>query len=105
MGKAMKAIILLLIALVLVPLLCRAQNPDPSKDWNADVSVYALAAGMSGNTTVHGIPADVNARFYHQRSDGTLTGLARQKVDFHPGGLPLVLCRLHNRFGIKSVSL
>ena len=59
----MKLIFLLIAALVLLPVSCSARNSDASKDWNVDVSVYGLAAGMSGDTTVHGVPANVDVPF------------------------------------------
>jgi len=49
------------ILLVVAPR-AKAQNEPPRK-WTFDVSLYGLAAGMSGDVTVRGVPADVDFGF------------------------------------------
>jgi hypothetical protein len=66
----MKLILVLLAGLVLLPLICSAQNLDSSKDWNSNVSVYVLAAGMSGDTTVHKTGSGLNAFRYDVWTQG-----------------------------------
>jgi hypothetical protein len=43
-----------------IPLMMQADEASP---WRFDASIYGLAAGMSGNTTVKGINADVDIGF------------------------------------------
>lgn len=51
--------LLALTGCALAPLALQAQ----SKAWTFDASLYGLAAGMSGNLTVKGVPADVDVGF------------------------------------------
>jgi hypothetical protein len=83
----MRVIVVLFTALVLVPRACLAQNVDPAKDWNTDISVYVLAAGMSGNTTVHGIPADVDVPFSKIWDNLEATGMGRAAVWYRRWGI------------------
>jgi len=78
----MRATFGLFIALVLLPSISPGQNSGLSKDWNADVSVYVLAAGMSGNTTFHGIPADVDVPFSKIWDNLEATGMGRAAVGY-----------------------
>jgi hypothetical protein len=50
---------LTLVAALLPP----ALRADESNKWTFDVTLYGLAAGMSGDVTVRGVPADVNVGF------------------------------------------
>jgi hypothetical protein len=62
MTTAMKhtALLSLLTVALLAPPAARAATAD---QWTFDVSLYGLAAGMSGDVTVKGIPADVDFGF------------------------------------------
>jgi len=51
---------MLAIATMLLPSTLLAQD---YKHWSFDVSLYGVAAGMSGDMTVKGIPADVDVGF------------------------------------------
>ena len=55
-----KLVIILTLAIALLPSAVRA---DETNKWRFDVSLYGVAAGMSGDVTVNGIPADVNVGF------------------------------------------
>ena len=55
-----KLVILLALATTLLPWGSRAEETDK---WTFDLSLYGLAAGMSGNVAVKGIPADVDVGF------------------------------------------
>jgi hypothetical protein len=55
-----KILFTLTLAAALLPTGLRAEEPGK---WSLDVSLYGLAAGMSGDVTVKGIPADVNVGF------------------------------------------
>src|SRR6478736_7434794 len=46
--------------LAVLPSLVRA---DETNKWTCDVSLYGFAAGMTGDVTVKGIPADLNVGF------------------------------------------
>ena len=48
-------------ALALAPAECRGQTA--SGGFHADLSMYMLGAGMSGNTVIRGIPAEVDVPF------------------------------------------
>jgi hypothetical protein len=48
---------------LLVALLSHATAAQDAKTWRFDASLYLLAASMSGDATVHGIPADVDVSF------------------------------------------
>lgn len=50
-----KLLLLLALAAVLLPSGLRAEE---NNNWTFDVSLYGVAAGMSGDLTVKGIPAD-----------------------------------------------
>ena len=52
---------LLLATTLLIPGLAMAG--DETNHWSFDASLYGLAAGMSGNVAVKGVPADVNVGF------------------------------------------
>ena len=54
------ALLTLLAAALLAPPAARAGEADK---WTFDVSLYGLAAGMSGDVTVKGIPAEVDFGF------------------------------------------
>jgi len=47
--------LVLLAPSFLLPLACVGQSLPADKDWSADLAMYMLAPGMSGNTTVRGI--------------------------------------------------
>jgi hypothetical protein len=83
----MKGTIRLIVVLFFAPLSCLAQTSDPPKDWNGDVSVYMLAAGMSGNATVHGIPADVDVPFSKIWDNLEATGMGRATVWYRKWGV------------------
>jgi hypothetical protein len=56
--------LLLLPFSILLPLTCAGQVGLPAdKAWSADMTLYMLGAGMSGNATVHGVTTDVNVPF------------------------------------------
>ncbi len=50
-------------AYCLVPLTCLGQNGLADKAWSADLSIYMLASGMSGNSTIHGVTVDIDMPF------------------------------------------
>jgi hypothetical protein len=58
----MKSKTLLSLALVagLWPAIVRAEEPNA---WTCDVTLYGLAAGMSGDVMIRGVPADVDLGF------------------------------------------
>jgi hypothetical protein len=51
----------LTLALATLPLGLRAA--ENTNKWSCDVTLYGLAAGMSGDVTVRGVPADLNVGF------------------------------------------
>src|ERR1017187_8715409 len=53
-------VIILVIASALLPPRLRAEETN---HWSFDVSLYGVAAGMSGDVTVKGIPANVDVGF------------------------------------------
>jgi hypothetical protein len=55
-----KLVLIVSFAAALLPSTLRAEEPN---QWTFDVSLYGLAASMSGNVVVKGIPADVDAGF------------------------------------------
>jgi hypothetical protein len=55
-----KILFTLALAAALLPPALRA---DETNKWTCDVTLYGLAAGMSGDVTVRGIPADVDIGF------------------------------------------
>ncbi len=55
-----KTAIILALATVLLPSVLRAEETN---QWTFDLSLYGLAAGMSGNVAVKGIPANVDVGF------------------------------------------
>ena len=83
----MRVILVLISALVVVPLACLAQEAKTGKDWNAEISVYVLAAGMSGNATVHGIPADIDVPFSKIWDNLEATGMGRAAVWYRRWGI------------------
>ena len=74
--------LLVLAASVLLPLTCLGQTIPPDKDWSADLTVYMLAPGMSGNTTVHGVDADLNVSFSDIWHNLQFGGMARPTVHY-----------------------
>jgi hypothetical protein len=83
----MKLILVLVAALVLLPSNSFAQNPNDSKDWNVDVSIYGLAAGMSGDATVHGVPANVDVPFSKIWDNLEAAGMGRATVWYRKWGI------------------
>lgn len=79
-----KTRVFLLIAVFVFPLTCFGQDPNATKEWRADVNLYMLAASMSGNTTIHGVPVDVDVPFSNVMSNlqfgfmGRATGYHRR---------------------------
>ena len=57
----MKKIVLL--SLVAAPLLSSTSRAEENNQWTFDFSLYGLAAGMSGDVTMKGIPAEVDFGF------------------------------------------
>jgi hypothetical protein len=55
-----KLLLTLALTIALLPGTMRSEEP---KEWTFDVSLYGLAASMSGNVAVKGIPADVDIGF------------------------------------------
>jgi hypothetical protein len=55
-----KLVIILTLATALLPSALRAEETNK---WTFDLSLYGLAAGMSGNVAVKGVPADVDVGF------------------------------------------
>ena len=55
-----KFLFTLTLATALLPSVLRAEETNK---WTFDASLYGLAAGMSGNVAVKGVPADVNVGF------------------------------------------
>ncbi len=83
----MKLLFTLIVALAVISPLCVAQSTANSKDWNADVSVYVLAAGMSGDATIHGIPANVDVPFSKIWDNLEATGMGRAAVWYRHWGI------------------
>jgi len=52
-----------LLSLLAAALLPSALRAAENNQWTFDVSLYGLAAGMSGDVTVRGVPADVDFGF------------------------------------------
>lgn len=69
-------------ASLLLPLTCAGQIPPADKDWRADLSVYMLAPGMSGNATVHGVDVDMNVPFSKIWQNLQFGGMARPTVHY-----------------------
>ena len=86
-GIVMKLAFALIVTLAVLTPVCVAQSTSTSKDWNADVSVYVLAAGMSGNATVHGLPVDVDVPFSKIWDNLEATGMGRAAVWYRRWGV------------------
>ena len=86
-GIVMKLAFALIVTLAVLTPVCVAQSTSTSKDWNADVSVYVLAAGMSGNATVHGLPVDVEVPFSKVWDNLEATGMGRAAVWYRRWGV------------------
>jgi hypothetical protein len=73
---ALRAPALAAAALAAAALLVPAATADTAANWKFDASVNVWAAGLSGNATVKGIPADVDVGFDDILSnlDGVLAG-------------------------------
>ena len=86
-GIVMKLAFALIVTLAVLTPVCVAQSTETSKDWNADISIYVLAAGMSGNATVHGIPVDVDVPFSKVWDNLEATGMGRAAVWYRRWGV------------------
>ena len=74
--------LLLFTVLLLLPFNCVAQVGLPDKDWSADLNVYMLGSAMSGNTTVHGVTADVDMPFSKIWENLQFGGMARPTIRY-----------------------
>jgi hypothetical protein len=66
----------------LAPVSCLGQVALPDKDWSADLNVYMLASGMSGNATVHGVTANVDVPFSKILENLQFGGMARPTIHY-----------------------
>ena len=55
-----KTLLFLALSISMIPETLRSEDADK---WKFDVSIYGLAAGMSGDAAVKGVPADVDVGF------------------------------------------
>jgi hypothetical protein len=74
--------ILLLASSLLLPLTSGGQPTPANKNWSADLTLYMLAPGMSGNTTVHGVDADLNVSFSDIWHNLQFGGMARPTIHY-----------------------
>jgi hypothetical protein len=74
--------LVVLAASLLLPLSCVGQIALPDKDWSADLTVYMLAPSMSGNTTIHGLYADVDVPFSEIWHNLQFGGMARPRLRY-----------------------
>src|SRR4051794_246500 len=71
----------LLASSFLLPVAC-GQSPPADKDWSAELSMYMVAPGMSGDATVHGMNADVNVSFGDIWRNLQFGGMARPTIHY-----------------------
>ena len=79
-----KLVIILALATALLPWALRAEETN---QWTFDLSLYGLAAGMSGNVAVKGVPADVDVGFDKVWENLKFGAMGSARVGYGPWAL------------------
>lgn len=78
-AKEYKHLATLALAVALLPAAVRAADKS---DWIFDVSLYGVAAGMSGNVTAKGVPADIDVGFDQILENLKMGGMGTVRVGY-----------------------
>lgn len=73
------------LLLAACPIAVNAQS-NVDGDWSGELSTYLLGAAMSGNTTIRGMPADVNVPFSEIWSNLQFGAMGRPSVHYKRWG-------------------
>jgi len=79
-----KLLIILTLATALLP---SALCAEETNQWTIDMSLFGLAAGMSGNVAVKGVPADVDVGFDKVWENLKFGAMGSARVGYGPWGL------------------
>jgi hypothetical protein len=72
---------------VAAALLPTALPANETNKWTCDVSLYGLAAGMSGDVTVRGVPADLNVGFDEIAENLEFGAMGKIRIGYERWGL------------------